>query len=376
MPKLTLTFTSGVAVAAAAIWHFWRHRKSTPNLGAYTQKIQTSSRKCQEWFDRGCVWAYNLHRQEALACFQKAAEADPSCGMAHWGIAFANGPEYNFNESGGFYMAAAQPAGFPSFKVATEAIQLAIAALRPDSPPRERALIEALATLFEWPVTPDAAKRKVAYADAMEAVAQRPAFASDGDIQSLAADALMLLAPWALYEADKTPKPIALRVKTVLDRGLLACPRHPYLCHLRVHADEMGPVEAFDWAAAEALRATDAVDAGHLLHMPTHLDIQVGEYERAIEWNRKAVAADLRQLARAPERFSIYTGYTVHNMEFCAWAAMYAGCRAVALEASTHLEAFLDQAKLTAAPHLPTFFEAYLSTRLMVRCGWFEPAVL
>ena len=52
---------------------------------------------------------------------------------------------------------------------------------------------------------------------------------------------------------------------------------------------------------------------------------KVGEYAKAVEWNRKAVAADLRQHARAPQRFSIYTGYVVHNLEFCAWAAMYAG---------------------------------------------------
>ena len=35
--------------------------------------------------------------------------------------------------------------------------------------------------------------------------------------------------------------------------------------------------------------------------------------------------ADLALLARSPERFSIYTGYLVHNLEFCVWAAMYVG---------------------------------------------------
>ena len=35
--------------------------------------------------------------------------------------------------------------------------------------------------------------------------------------------------------------------------------------------------------------------------------------------------ADLALLARSPERFAIYTGYLVHNLEFCVWAAMYVG---------------------------------------------------
>ena len=47
------------------------------NLGSYTQKIATTSPECQAWLDRGMVWAYNLHREEALHCFLQAAEADP-----------------------------------------------------------------------------------------------------------------------------------------------------------------------------------------------------------------------------------------------------------------------------------------------------------
>ena len=274
------------------------------------------------------MWAYNLHREEALACFLQAAEADPGCAMAHWGVAFSNSPEYNWNESGGFYAVAAQEKGFPSFKVAVDAIGRAKEALTTASPPREAALVSAHASLYEWPVTPEAPKRKALYADAMEVIALEPQFEADADIQALAADAIMSLSPWALYEADKTPKPVATRAKAPLQRGLRSSPAHPYLCHLRVHLDEMGPTSAFDWVSANALRGTDATDAGHLLHMPSHLDIQVGAYKRAIAANVAAVAADLRQLARAPERFSIYTGYVVHNMEFCAWAAMCAAAAA------------------------------------------------
>lgn len=336
-------------------------------LGAYTLPVTTSSAACQTWFDRGMVWAYQLHREEALWCFQRAAEADPACVMAHWGVAFANTPEYNWNESGGFFVVAAQASGFPSFKVADDAINRATSALAPESPPRERALVEALTTLFEWPVTPEAATRKVAYADAMEALANDAAFSSDPDVLALAADAVLSLSPWNLYEADRvTPKAVAVRAKAMLERGLAVAPKHMYLCHLRVHFDEMGPVESFEWASAENLRATDATDAGHLIHMPSHLDIQVGAYAAAMEANKRAVEADLRAVARAPQRCSIYVGYIVHNMEFLAWAAMYAGCQTVALAAADQMAAFLDAARLTSNPMMPNFFEAYLTTRYMV----------
>ena len=92
----------------------------------------------------------------------------------------------------------------------------------------------------------------------------------------------------------------------------------------------------------------------------------MGAYDSAIAANQAAIAADLRQLARAPERFSIYAGYVSHNMEFCAWAAMYAGHEQAALHACEQLDAFLDETRLRSHPMLPSFFEAYTTTRLMV----------
>ena len=125
------------------------------------------------------------------------------------------------------------------------------------------------------------------------------------------------------------------------------------------------PVDAFDWHAANALRGA-GVEAGHLIHMPTHLDIQVGEYGSSMALNQAAVAADLRLHAQSPSRFTIYFGYVIHNMEFCAWAAMLAGCKAAALAAAEQIDTFLTDEVLRSHPIMPTFNELYLTTRLMV----------
>ena len=63
--------------------------------GSYTRKITTKSADAQRWFDRGLNWCFGYHHQEAGACFAKALEFDPDCAMAHWGIAYASGPNYN-----------------------------------------------------------------------------------------------------------------------------------------------------------------------------------------------------------------------------------------------------------------------------------------
>ena len=125
------------------------------------------------------------------------------------------------------------------------------------------------------------------------------------------------------------------------------------------------PVDAFDWHAANVLRRS-GVEAGHLIHMPTHLDIQVGEYGSSMALNQAAVAADLKLHAQSPSRFTIYFGYVIHNMEFCAWAAMLAGCKAAALAAAEQIDTFLTDEVLRSHPIMPTFNELYLTTRLMV----------
>ena len=354
------------------------------DFGAYTQPVSTGSAAAQLWFNRGCVWAMGFHREEAAHCFARASEIDPECAMAWWGLALANGPDYNFHAAAGFYTVASQPKGYPSLNVATDALERARAL---PCAPRERALISALSTRYEWPVTESTVDLQEKYAAEMEAVAS--AFPDDADIQAVCAEALLCLSPWDLYtrpegakpapnwsSVGKVPNAVGVRVVAALDRGLRAAPAHPWLAHLKVHYCEMGPVGAFDWSAADALRAEGSGRVGHLLHMPTHLDIQDGRYDEAVSLNVAAYEADLRMHAFAPERFGIYAGYAVHNMEFCAWAAMYAGRRAVALEAARQIDNFLDEKMLRRGqPTMATFFEARRRPPAQGSLGGFMPAI-
>src|ERR1700712_635161 len=66
------------------------------DLGPYARKVTTASADAQRWFDRGLNWCFGYHHEEAVACFEKAAQADPGCAMAQWGIAYAAGPNYNY----------------------------------------------------------------------------------------------------------------------------------------------------------------------------------------------------------------------------------------------------------------------------------------
>lgn len=65
------------------------------DLGPYSRPVATSSPDAQIWFDRGFNWVYGFHHEEAEVCFKQALDADPNCAMAHWGLAYIAGPNYN-----------------------------------------------------------------------------------------------------------------------------------------------------------------------------------------------------------------------------------------------------------------------------------------
>ena len=44
------------------------------DLGTYTRGTSTASTSAQMWFDRGLVWSYAFHHEEAIRCFERAVE--------------------------------------------------------------------------------------------------------------------------------------------------------------------------------------------------------------------------------------------------------------------------------------------------------------
>jgi hypothetical protein len=65
-------------------------------LGSYSRKITTHSPEAQRYFNQGLAFVHGFNHTAAIRAFQQAAEVDPECAMAHWGIALASGPQINF----------------------------------------------------------------------------------------------------------------------------------------------------------------------------------------------------------------------------------------------------------------------------------------
>lgn len=347
------------------------------DLGRYSRTTGTASEDAQRWIDRGLAWTYGFNHEEAVRCFERAIAADPDLVLAHWGLAYAIGPNYN-KDWDAFDEVELRDALRVAHAAAAQAAALADAG---HGSPADQALARALVARFPAAEAPeDFAPWKEAFAAATgETYA---AFPDDLDVITVHADALMNLTAWQLWEVA-TGEPAegahTLEIKAVLERGL-ALPggmEHPGLLHLYVHLMEMSarPEEALP--AADALR--DLVpDAGHLVHMPTHIDVLLGDYTRVIEGNTRAVAADDRYAAHAAGELGFYTLYRAHDHHFRIYGAMFAGRQATALEAAGDLEAMITEDLLRVeSPPMADWLEAFVPMRLhvLIRFGRWDDLI-
>jgi tetratricopeptide (TPR) repeat protein len=342
------------------------------DLGSYHRPIETSCAQAQVWFDRGLVWAYAFNHEEAIHCFERALDADPGLAIARWGIAYSVGPNYNKAWE------AFDPVDLTS-SLARARTELQLAGEARASPV-EQGLIAALLARFptEDPADTEALQSGLAaYADAMAALAA--AYPSDFDVQALAADALVNLTAWALWDTS-TGEPAAgsrvVEAKRILEEALAvpAGRKHPGILHLYLHTMEMSATPEDALPAADLLR--DLVpDAGHLRHMPSHIDVLCGDYRSSVVANSAAVQADRRFVSReGPLNF--YSLYRAHDLHFIVYSAMFEGQSQVAFQAADELAGQLTTELLSIeSPPMADWLEAFvpLRTHVLVRFGrWDE----
>lgn len=285
-------------------------------LGTHSRKVETKSATAQRYFDQGLMFMFAYNHDEAIRAFRQAASLDPDCAMAYWGMALASGMNYN------------DPSFTPEkAKVATDALARARKAAARETDANQ-ALIEALAQRYPEPAPKDRAAAEAAYSRAMKAAWE--AHAQDADVGALYAESLMNLRPWDLWTPDGKPQPETPEILRTLEAVLRVAPAHPLANHLYIHAVEASPEPGRADAAADALRGQHPA-LGHLLHMPSHIDIRRGRWLQAVEANRLAIRADGDYQKAVPEQ-GFYRMYMAHNHHMLTFAAMMQGESALALQ--------------------------------------------
>jgi tetratricopeptide (TPR) repeat protein len=296
-----------------------------PGLGQHHHTISTKNPEAQSFFDQGLTLVFAFNHEEAARAFRRASELDPHSAMAFWGVALALGPCINLMD--------VDP---PHKKAAYEAVQKALL-LAPAATESERDYIQALAKRYSSDPKVDLRKLDVEYANAMRELSKH--YPDDLDAATLYAESLMDLHPWKQWNLDGRPTEGTEEIIAVLESVLRRDPNHLGANHYYIHATESSPHPL--WALASAKRLeTLAPGAGHLVHMPAHTYMRVGDYAAAARSNALAADADRVYFRESHTSGSIYDMmYYCHNLHFLAASYSMAGDFAHAKQAADEVAA-------------------------------------
>lgn len=324
-PKVWFKGPIGHTVVCGPVFNLDDSTKEIPALkgwGHYEWKITTTSDSAQYYFNQGISMYYAFHTIEAIASFIKATRIDPRCAMAWYGKSLAMGPTINY------------PNGYAPPKGAYEA-SVKSKELMTNCTPLEKALIVAMQSRYSADTTISVKQLRINYADAMEKVYAK--FPKNDDAVTLYADALLLLHPWDLYTHDLKPKPWTPKIQGLLEQALAIDPKNPGANHYYIHTMEGSMMPQLALKSAH-LMDTLMPSVSHLTHMPSHIYIRTGDYQRGINDNDRAVAGYESYIKQYEPVTNGAVLYQYHNMHLGLNCAQMGGSYQTSVKAAKALQ--------------------------------------
>ncbi len=286
------------------------------------------SKPAQREFNTGVALLHNMTYGEARQSFEQVARIDPSCAMAHWGIA----------------MTLFQPL-WPTRPQPTDLQRGWQETQRADSlrPPtdRERSFVASAMAFFADPSSSDYWLRIHRW----EGAEHETFIANPDDPEAAAFYALALLAS---APSNASPRANADSAAAILLRVYAKHPNHPGAMHYLIHADDV-PGREHESLDITAKYAVTAPNNAHALHMPTHIYTRLGDWDRVIRGNLMSEAAALRQ--PAGEHGELVSDEYPHAVEYLVYAYLQEGADDEA--------AYETQRLRTTARIEPTFKTAF-----------------
>lgn len=330
-------FPSGAAMCEAPLFLEGDSAPDIPalkGLGHFKWKISNASDSAQYYFNQGISLYYAFHATEAIASFSKATRLDAGCAMAWYGKALAMGPTINY--SNGY---------IPPSGALTAAIKSK--ALSANCSPFEKDLINAIQHRYSADTTANVKQLRMNYADAMGKVyAQHK---TNAEAITLYADALLLLHPWDLYDHDSKPKTWTPKIQSLLESAIKISPKHPGANHYYIHALEASAHPELALKSAHLLDTLMPMVA-HITHMPSHIYIRTGDYQRGITVNDRAVAGYAQFLRNYAPVINDAGLYQVHNVQLKLNCAQMAGNYKTSINTSLQLQKQLIDYGYLAVP--------------------------
>jgi len=296
------------------------------NIGSYSVPVTTQSKHARMFFNQGIIMANNFNHAEAERSFREAVRLDTTFAMGYWGIAYVLGP--NFNSTG---------ANMGTVNEIRKAVANA-ARLSHEASDWEQALIKAIQIKFPMDTVSTDAE---AFTNSLKQAFTQ--FPDNSFVATLYAEAIMNLHPWDFYDGKGgTPRAWTPEVVALLEKVIAIDSINPLANHLYLHATEASKDLSKALVSARRLK-TLVPSAGHLVHMPSHIYINTGDYHAGSIANEEAVVADSIYIAECQSQGYYPQMYYPHNYHFLAATAALEGRGARAIEAAYKTASLIDK---------------------------------
>ena len=346
MIRLALVAVCSTLVFAPPAWAQQNEHAGMPGMapdqvGSASVRFETSCAPAVvDDFNTAVAMLHSFWFPEAIKMFEAVAQRDPSCAMAHWGVAMSQwGNPY---------------AGLKGADIVQRGKATTDKARATGSPtPRERALIEAVGILYSAADAASHRDRVLGY----EAAMQRIAADNPNDIEVRIFHALAVTQ--SALPSDKTYAK-QLQAAAILEPLFAKMPTHPGLAHYTIHAYDAPPLAEKGLSAARRY-ASLAPAAPHALHMPSHTFTRLGFWKDSIDTNRRSVDAARNADPNAE----------LHALDYQTYAYLQIG-------QDTAAKAVVDRAAaLQSIPGVNTFALAAIPARYALERGdWVAAAAL
>ena len=312
------------------------HQHQLEKLGKVNFQTSCSS-QAHASFTRGMTLLHSFEYPQAEAAFNEAVAADPTCSIAHWGVA----------------MSLYHPLWAPPSKAELQRAHAALAKAEatPAKSERERDYVAAVATYYRDSDKLDPKARALAYNEAMSALHKRyPADREAAIFYALSQIAAGTLDQDPNFSREK-------EAAGILNAVLKEEPDHPGVTHYLIHGFDYPPLA--DLAVPAARRyASIAPDSPHAQHMPSHIFTRLGMWNESIASNLKSEAS-ARALVKS-EGLDGGSNEQLHAMDYLAYAYLQTGQEAAAQRVLAELNALQKV-------NQPIFTTAYAATAIPVR---------
>lgn len=309
----------------------------------------THSSLAQRYFNQGMVLFYGFDYLEAIRSFEAALKLDKHCERCRFALALSLGSVGNA-------------------KVKGDEVQRAQRLLQQAKPKDDltNALITALKLRYRHlnkqgkpevhrrPSIELPTKNNIDFADAMFALTKK--YRDNQTVLNLFAFSVINVNEWLFYDDLLNPRPYTVMMINALEKALKINPDNVGSIHYFIHGVEWSstPERALPYANRLGKLAPLAE---HLVHMPTHIYLRLGDYPKAVKENVDAVLAyrNYEKQCRAQGFEPVMNFLDQHNYNFLFAASLFAGNQKVALEAAAGVKKTMSKAWAKEMPMMQRF---------------------